>query len=102
VINRALAAIDRHRLLVGLLLCALPLAFVVGFSGIFVPQWRTSELPAAVERATAAELHNIFDDDPQAQETDARNPMLDLTEEECRRVHGIYDGIRCIVPHLAN
>ena len=103
MIDRAFDVIDRHRLLVGMALCVLPVIFAVWFSGVFEPQSRrAAELRAAQENESVEEPHNIFDDVPQPQETYRKNRMLDLTEEDCRRVHGIYDGTKCVIPHLAN
>jgi hypothetical protein len=95
VIDRALAMIDRHGLLVGMLICILPLVFAVWCVGLFEPQLPgDSELPAADELA-AAKPHNIFDDMP------PQRQALETTEQDCRTLHGIYDGVRCVLPHLA-
>jgi hypothetical protein len=88
--------IDRHRLLVGMLLCVLPLVFAVWCSGVFELQLpRDAALPAADEQAAADKPHNIFDDAP------PQRQALETTEEDCRTLHGIYDGARCVTPHLA-
>ena len=94
--DSVMAVIDRHKLLAVLALCFLPLIFVVGSSLLFdLQSRRANELRAAEENALVAEPHNIFDDvTPQRQ-------ALEPTEQDCRALHGIYDGTRCVTPHLA-
>jgi hypothetical protein len=93
VIDRAVAIIDRHGILVGMLICVLPLVFAVWCAGAFGP--RDTELPAAEEQAVVNRPHNIFDDMP------PQRQALETTEEDCRTLHGIYDGVRCVLPRLA-
>jgi hypothetical protein len=103
VIDRAFDAIDQHRFLAGMVLCVLPLILAIWFSGVFEPQSRrAAELQAAQENESVGEPHNIFDDVRQPQEIYSKNRTSDLTEEDCRRGHGIYDGTKCVIAHLAN
>jgi hypothetical protein len=88
--------IDRYSLLLGVLLCVVPLVFVVWWSGVFQSQSpRDADLLAADEQAAVDRPHNIFDDMP------PQGQALETTEQDCRMLHGIYDGARCVMPYLA-
>jgi hypothetical protein len=94
--NSVMAAIDRHKLSVASVVCALPLVLAVLFSLVF--EWqsrRADELRAAEENALMAEPHNIFDD------MTPQQTVFEPTEQDCRALRGNYDGAGCAVPRLA-
>jgi hypothetical protein len=95
MIDSAMAVIDRHKLLAVWAVCFLPLVFVVGFSLVFELQSRRAHELAAEENVSLGEPHNIFDDMPQQRQ------LLEPTEEDCRALHGNYDGAGCVIPRLA-
>jgi len=95
MMDSVMAVIDRHKLSVASAVCVLPLVLAASFLLIFEAQSRRAHELAAEQNVSISQPHNIFDD------MSAQRQALEPAEEDCRALHGTYDGAGCVIPHLA-